>query len=213
MTSRIITISRELLLLLLLFVLLVFGRVLVFHTTHYIYLLWNIFLSIIPFIISSFLLWYVGRPNRSIILLYIGMLVWLIAFPNAPYIVTDIIHIGRGYITPILYDTMLLFTAAWVGLLFGFHSLFHIETILQKLYSKKISSIIIVVIIALSSFGMYLGRFVRFNSWDIFVKPVDFFKYILDVVINPTQYISAYLFTSLFFLFIYIAYTAWKQRT
>jgi uncharacterized membrane protein len=206
------SIPKDLILLVSLAVVLTLGRVWIFHTTHYIYLLWNIFLAIIPFFISTLLYWYTKKSKPIYLFVYIGLFLWLVTFPNAPYIVTDLIHLGHGYMANMLYDTMLLFTVAWVGLLLGFHSLATLEKILLIQYSQKKVIIIRLCVILLTSFGIYLGRFVRFNSWDIVTHPSSLFMHIWNVASDPSIYLFAYIFTLVSFIFIYITYTAWQYQ-
>ncbi len=205
-------IPKQISILLLLVVLLEIARILIFHSTYFVYLLWNIFLAMIPFIISSILLFYLNNKKLKIPMFIVGGILWLFFLPNAPYIVTDIIHIGRSHSAPILYDTFLVFSSAWLGLILGMYSLLHIETIIKSKLSDKMSSLIMVAIIFLTSFGVYLGRFLRFNSWDIFYDVSLLFNNILGITTKPTDHTDAYWFTMLSFVFIYLSYRAWKYN-
>lgn len=208
--TKIFTIPKQILLLLLLVVVLNLTRFIVFQSTYYIYLFWNIFLAVIPFIISSFLLLYTENNKLTKILSITLGILWLLTLPNAPYIVTDLIHLGRNHNAPLLYDTFLIFSAAWVGMILFMYSLSHIEKILRSKYSEKMTSIAVVSITFLTSFGMYLGRFMRFNSWDVFSDASLIFTNISNIVTKPNQYMDAYFFTGLSFVFLYISYRAWK---
>jgi uncharacterized membrane protein len=208
--TKILNIPKQILLLLLLTIVLNLTRFIVFQSTYYIYLFWNIFLAIIPFIISSFLLHYTEKNKLKQSLLIAGGILWLLTLPNAPYIVTDLIHLGRNHNAPLLYDTFLIFSAAWVGMILFMYSLSHVEKILRYKYSEKITSLAIVAITFLTSFGMYLGRFMRFNSWDVFSDASLIFTNVSNIVTKPNQYMDAYLFTGISFVFIYTSYRAWK---
>ncbi|MEK7585724.1 MAG: DUF1361 domain-containing protein [Patescibacteria group bacterium] len=203
-------IPKQILILLLLAVILNLARVAIFDSLYFIYLLWNIFLAILPFIASSLLLNYFNNKRLTKITFTIGFVAWLLLLPNAPYIVTDMIHLGRGRSAILLYDTFLLFSSAWAGLLLGIYSISHIEKIIKSKYSSKVTSILVGFIILLTSFGVYLGRFLRFNSWDVISDTSFLFKNLWSVVSNPNEYIDAYLFTGLTFLFIFVSYRAWK---
>jgi uncharacterized membrane protein len=96
---------------------------------------------------------------------------WLLFFPNAPYIVTDLKNIGVVGGIPILYDVLLLSAAAWTGLLLGLTSLFLIHTVARRLLGDSNAWALVVGVLAVSSFGIYLGRVQRWNSWDVFVRP------------------------------------------
>ena len=204
-------IPRQILIILLLAVALNIIRFFMFESRYFIYLLWNIFLAIIPFIVSSILLWYALKKRLTSGVFIIGGIIWILFLPNAPYLVTDIIHLGRNYSAPLLYDTFLVFTSAWVGLLLGLYSLSHIDKIIRLKYSNRTASIILALIILVTSFGMYLGRFLRFNSWDVISNPSLLFSNIHNILSKPSGYADAYIFSGLSFLFLYVSYIAWKS--
>jgi len=205
-----IFIQKSIILLILLALILNILRVVLFGKLSFVYLLWNIFLAFIPFLISSILLYFSNKNKLNKTFFIIGGIFWLVFLPNAPYIVTDLIHIGVVRSVPVLYDSVLLFTSAWVGLLLGMSSMFHIEKILLSRYTKKVTAIIIIIITFLISIGMYLGRFFRFNSWDIFTNPLSFIGKILNTLSYSTYHIEALIYIPLFFTFIYISYLSWK---
>jgi uncharacterized membrane protein len=204
-----VTIPKQIIILLILAVLLNLGRISIFHSTYFIYLLWNIFLAILPFVISYILLWSVYKQKLTKPFFIITGIFWLLLIPNAPYIVTDLIHMGRGRGIPLLYDTFLIFSSAWVGLLLGMHSIFHIEKIIKIYYGKRIASIKIPIIIGLISIGVYIGRYLRFNSWDIFVDH-SFFGDTISNLSQPVHLNEAIIFILSCFVFLYLSYRAWK---
>ena len=205
-----IIIPRSILVLLSLSVILNIARILIFHSVYLVYLLWNIILALLPFIVSSTLLYYDKNEKLPTPMLLICGLIWLLLFPNAPYIVTDLMHMTHGNSIIVLFDTVILFSSAWTGLVIGMYSLSHIDQIIKRRYSIKASKIVIPFIILFTSFGMYLGRFLRFNSWDVFINPISFGRNVWNVFYNPTQYINAYIFTLVFFFFIYMSYGVWR---
>lgn len=206
-----ISIPKSIVLIIALAIILNVLRVVLFGKFSFIYLLWNIFLAFVPFLISSLLLYLKQDGKLKNWLFIIVGIIWVLFLPNAPYIVTDLIHIGVVRSVPVLYDSVLLFTSAWAGLLLGMHSIFHIEKILLSLYSKKITSVIILIILALTSFGMYLGRFFRFNSWDIFVNPLSSSDKFIKNLSSSSYHIDALIYVVLFFLFICVSYYSWKS--
>jgi uncharacterized membrane protein len=210
--NRKIIIPRDIAILLVLAIFLTLSSVILFKRDIFLYLIWNLFLAFLPFVISSLLLWY-SRNKKGNRLFYVGGgILWLLLFPNAPYIVTDIIHVGREYSVEALYNSFLLFSCALSGLLLAFYSLNQIEEILGMKYSKKKTHILIVGILLLTSLGLYLGRFLRFNSWDIITDPLSLGSKIYAVLFSPSVHKGAYAFIGLFFVFIYATYMAWKQR-
>ncbi len=186
-------------------------RIVIWDKDSFIYILWNIFLAFIPFIVSSLVLFYYNRKRINNFLFVLGMFVWLIFLPNAPYIITDFIHLGEIRSIPILFDILLIFSSATVGLILGAHSLFHVEQIFDMKFSKRKTSVIIMVIILLVSFGLYLGRFLRFNSWDIFINHTSLIKNVWNIFSYSSSSIEALLYTFMFFFFIVISYYSWKS--
>ncbi len=150
---------------------------------NYIFLNWNLFLAVVPCIFSSYLIVHRNRINRFSFLLL--ALAWLLFFPNAPYILTDLFHLQERGGMPKWYDLILVVSFAWAGLLFGFISLFQIESILiEKLDAAK-AKLIIVALLFASGFGVYIGRFLRWNSWDAVSNPIALTSDILDRFVHP----------------------------
>lgn len=186
------------------------ARMLVFNSTYFIYLLWNIFLAILPFIVSALLSWQENLGKLSKVVFILGSLVWLLLLPNAPYIVTDFIHLGKGHGAPVLYDAFLLFSSAWLGLLLFMYSLRDIEKIIRAKYGKLIATIKVPSIILLVSIGIYIGRYLRFNSWDVFTDP-SFFGNTWQTLTHPIHFGEACIFILPCFFFLYVFYIAWKS--
>lgn len=187
-------------------------RVFLFGNTAFLYILWNILLAFLPFFISSVLLLKTNKENIIKPFFIIGFILWFIFLPNAPYVITDFIHLGRIHSVPVMYDIFLLFTSAAVSLLMGLYSLLHMEKILLLKFSKKVTNIIILIIIFCTSFGVYLGRYFRFNSWDLFTSHRSLISTIWDIFTTGNNYINVYSYTILFFFFIYISYISFKNR-
>jgi uncharacterized membrane protein len=186
------------------------ARIFIFHSTYFIYILWNIFLAILPFIVSTLLSLRESYGNLSKSVFVLGSLIWLLLLPNAPYIVTDFIHLGRGHGAPILYDTFLLFSSAWLGLLLFMYSLRDIEKIIRAKYGNLIATIKVPSIILLVSIGIYIGRFLRFNSWDVFTDP-SFFGNTWQTFTHPIHFSEACIFILPCFFFLYVLYISWKS--
>ena len=131
------------------------------------FLLWNIFLAIIPYLISELLK---IKPLKKSITLF-GLFIWLLFLPNAPYLITDFIHLHHLKSTLIWYDLFMLFTFSFTGIVIALISIHDVYVIISKLYSEKIANLSIIFISLLSGFGIYLGRFLRLNSWELFTNP------------------------------------------
>ncbi|MEO7523718.1 MAG: DUF1361 domain-containing protein, partial [Ferruginibacter sp.] len=131
---------------------------------------------------------------------------WLLFFPNALYIITDLIHLQDEGLAPVWFDSILIFTSAFIGLLMAFKSLYNAERYLSKKISRKMLGIAIPLIIFISSFGVYLGRFGRWNSWDVIHSPFALAENILECFIFPIDHFRSWAITfilSILFCLIY----------
>lgn len=141
----------------------------------YAFLVWNLLLAFIPFWISS---WMQGRewPKKKKLWLVALGLLWLFFLPNAPYILTDFYHLRtKSDMSTIWFDMWMLFSYSLTGLIVFYASLLQALAIWKK-YVKKGGEVFIVVVLVLCSLAIYLGRYIRFNSWDLFVQPGEVFS-------------------------------------
>ena len=153
----------------------------------FLFLIWNLFLAWIPYLIALVLPKIHRLFNSKIINAFI-LFSWLLFFPNAPYILTDLFHIKTRLPIPLWYDVMMILSFAWTGLMLGFLSLFEVQLFLQKFVGKNIASLISVVAIFLCGIGIYIGRFQRWNSWDIIANPFALFGDVMNTLIHPFAY-------------------------
>ncbi len=202
-------IPKEIVLIMLLALFLNTLRIVLFDSRSFVWLFWNLFLAVVPFVISSFLLIYDDKNRLTKTSFFFFGFFWLLFIPNAPYLVTDLIHIGVVRSVPVIYDSFLLFSVAWLGVYLGVYSINHIDQILKKRYTKKFSEVVIFFIILFISFGIYMGRFLRFNSWDIFREPLSLIKKTHITFVYPKDY-NTYLYIALFAIFVYIFYRSFK---
>ena len=181
-------------------------RIIMSNELTYIFLGWNLFLAWIPFALSQKLHFVKSRWKLFFL---IGL--WLLFLPNAPYIITDFLHLKQRAPIPYWYDILLLFSAALNGLLLGLSSLLTVEKFLLNRYGSKISGIIMLCSFFLCAFGIYIGRYLRWNSWDIIVNPGDVAGDILDRVFNPFDHFGTWAVTVLFGSFFYVMYYSIKN--
>ncbi len=187
-------------------------RLFLFGTHSFVYILWNIFLAAISFVMSSFILAYIGKRNFYNPVFIICFILWILFLPNAPYVVTDFIHLGEIRSVPVMYDIILLFSSSVVSMLFGLYSMEQMEKILAFRFSEKVIKRIMFFVILFTSFGIYLGRTLRFNSWDLFINHRALFESILEIFAKPGKHINAYVYTVMFFFLIFTSYKAFKHR-
>jgi uncharacterized membrane protein len=135
---------------------------------YYRFLVWNLFLAWVPLALAAVAY---SRSRRGVDPLTAAVLVaWLLFFPNAPYLLTDFIHLAQGP-APLWYDALMLSAFAWTGLLLGFASLYLVQMIFRRAFGVAVSWLGVFGSLALASIGVYLGRFVRLNSWDALLHP------------------------------------------
>ena len=175
-------------------------------TVRYGFLIWNLFLAWIPFMIAYFT--YTLTLNRKwiYVIIPIAAFLWLIFFPNAPYILTDFQHLAySSNDLPVWYDVMMLIWFAFTGVLLGMVSLFLMQEIVRREFGRWVGWGFVAIVAALSSAGIYVGRFLRWNSWDIFSNPKGMAAYTLHSVQDPSLQSIGFvgLFTT-FFLFLYV---------
>jgi uncharacterized membrane protein len=168
-------------------------------------LIWNLFLAWIPFAlaVAVYDAWRRKRARGTLVVL--GAL-WLLFFPNAPYIVTDFVHLERTADAPYWYDAVTVSAFAWTGVLLGFASLFLVQTVVRQWRGVVAGWVFAAVALALGSLGIYLGRFLRLNSWDALEHPSVLPRIVHAVARDPFAYQEAIGVTVLFTLALGFAY-------
>ncbi len=196
-------------------VLLAKARMAYSSSNDYAALIWNLGLAWIPFLFAS--LAYVVPWSRKLLYLVLPIctFVWLIFFPNAPYILTDFQHLStNANNAPLWYDVLMLVWFAWTGLLLGVVSLYFMQEIVTRVFGRITGWFFTILVTVLSSVGIFLGRFYRWNSWDILEDPMPIAHDILGWLRHPFANLRVYGFTLLFtllFLFVYLAIHAFGR--
>lgn len=185
-------------------------RVAISGTDWFLFLIWNLFLAWIPLICSTALFFLAGQKKPSKFLQGLFLFCWFIFFPNCPYIITDLFHLRIEQSVPLWFDAALIFSFVWNGLVLGFVSLLDIQFILEKKLKKAYSWSVICLVLILASFGIYLGRYLRWNSWDIIQHPILLFRDIFDRLLDPLSYPTTYLVTITFSLFLITSYIVFR---
>jgi uncharacterized membrane protein len=134
------------------------------------FLLWNLVLAWIPLLLSLGV-YDAYRRGRSLLWVAPMIVLWLLFLPNAPYIVTDFVHLSASSRAPLWFDGVELSAFAWTGMLLGFVSLYLIHAVLRDRYGARFGWSAVLFVLALSGVGVYLGRVKRWNSWDLLTQP------------------------------------------
>ena len=146
----------------------------------YAFLAWNLFLAIVPLVASERLVLAKRRFAQASCLA-----LWLLFLPNAPYILTDLIHLRPRPPVPLWFDLALLLSCAGTGLLLGYASVANVHGFVARRFGAVAGWCIAVASLLLSAFGMYLGRFLRWNSWDVLGNPMALLADVARRVVNP----------------------------
>ena len=169
-------------------------------------LVWNLFLAAIPFPLA-WLVDVLGRRRRIRgWALVVPTLVWLLFFPNAPYLVTDLIHLRPTSAVPLWYDGLVFFAFASTGLLLGFSSLYLVHSTVARRLGDLWGWGTAFAAIGLGSYGIYLGRVERWNSWDVLRHPRLLFHSVRSQVEAPLSSRSALVLTLGFAVFLTTVY-------
>lgn len=170
------------------------------------FLVWNLFLAWIP-LIMAYTAWVLSLRRKWLyVIIPVVALVWLIFLPNAPYIITDFKHLADPRTdVPIWFDVMMMMWFSWTGLLLGVVSLYLMQDIVHREFGRWASWIMVFVVSILSSVGVYIGRFLRWNSWDILTDPTGIVKQFAEGAQDPSlRSIGFTVIFAGFFLFVYI---------
>lgn len=163
---------------------------------HHVWLGWNVFLALVPWFLSLAAEYVV--THRRPVLLWTTLAGWLLFFPNAPYIVTDLIHMPSLQTPLWWYYQMVLVGGAVVGLTSAYYSWRRVRRVLDAQLGRKWSTVVMYACIYAAAFGVYLGRFSRWNSWDAFVEYQSLFADIAHRFFIPTAHPRTWMFTIMF---------------
>lgn len=185
---------------------LVFARVAYSESGERLGLIWNLFLAWIPFTLAFFVHAVSWRRAALYLVIPVIAFLWLIFFPNAPYMLTDLQDLARRSAgAPLWYDVIIVVWCSWTGMLLGIISLYLMQDIIVRSFGRTAGWLFVFVISGLSSFGVYIGRFVRLNSWDILQNPAETAQEIVGIVIDPSRRLAAFtLLYTIFFLFVFL---------
>jgi uncharacterized membrane protein len=145
-------------------------------------LLWNLFLAVVPLLWS--MAFQASGARRQPFLMSLFFLLWLLFLPNAPYILTDLIHLAPLPGVPLWYVLAMLLSCAGTGTLLGYLSLLNVHFVIAEKFGKIAGWSVAITTLILCGFGIYLGRFLRWNSWDAFTNPLSLGKTIFEQFIN-----------------------------
>ncbi|KOS08261.1 hypothetical protein AM493_08015 [Flavobacterium akiainvivens] len=158
-------------------------RIKLSHSLFLAFLIWNLFLAGLPLAISLFI-----QNNAAVhgkrVFLYPLLLCWLLFLPNSFYLLTDFVHLYKDNSIPIWFDILLIGSFTMTGMFFGLESMHSIHNLSLTRNSRLKSKAFIIVICLLCGFGIYIGRYLRYNSWDVLHKPISLFTHTLSTLFS-----------------------------
>jgi uncharacterized membrane protein len=155
-------------------------------SSFYRFLVWNLVLAWVP-LAAALACNALARGRRYGLAVGAGV-IWLLFFPNAPYMLTDYVHIRETPLaSPLWWDALMLSSFVWTSLMLGFFSLYLMQEVWRAHFGRVVSWVLAAVALALGSFGVYLGRFVRLNSWDALLHPRSVAHIVATQLENPLQ--------------------------
>jgi uncharacterized membrane protein len=176
------------------------------HNWRYLFLIWNLLLAWLPllFALAVHRRHQRGEPAGW---RFCGLAsLWLLFFPNAPYIFTDVIHLTPRFEGSFWVDLCLVLLFAFTGFLLGFVSLYLMQSIVAERFGRLASWLFIMGVTMASAFGIYLGRFLRWNSWDVVLHPLDLSHSIGHLAAHPLANPNSVIFPALFATFLFLGY-------
>lgn len=146
-------------------------RILITRDLGFLFLNWNLFLAWVPLLFIKWV-WQQEKASQSPIwLLFSYLTIWLLFFPNAPYIITDLMHLRAVPDHMVWFDALMIFTFALAGFLTGLYSIRIVHRILSHRWNSTFAWVVVGMSMFMSGFGVFLGRYGRWNSWDIVTQP------------------------------------------
>jgi uncharacterized membrane protein len=168
--------------------------------TTFLYMVWNLFLAWLPAVFIVWLLAVLKRKRWSSWEGISASLLWLCFLPNSFYLVSDLIHLQEAPKGEVLFDAVLFISFAINGLLLGYISLYLFHQEFRQRVSSMETRITLALVLLMCSFAIYLGRDLRWNSWDVFVNPAGILFDLSDRIISPFSYPRMFVTTGIFFV-------------
>ena len=184
-------------------ILLLAGRVVYTGSLTHTHMMWNLILAWLP---AAFAYLAVRPRATPRPIRFVFFMAWLVFLPNAPYLITDMVHLPFGGGIPILYDVVLLFGTALCGLTLGLVSLRWVMAAVAGRLGVWPARLFGLVALGMAGFGIYLGRYLRWNSWDLLLRPAALARDIWLHLIHPIQHWQGWALALLFALLLAYAY-------
>ena len=198
-------------------VILMFFRIFLTGNISYIFLSWNLFLAWVPLILAIIIrnVHRRGSSQFSKMALWPLFSLWLLFFPNAPYLITDLVHVNYQYGAKYWFDLVLIYLFAFSGLSTGMMSLYWVHQVIKETFSPFWGWLAVTCSSLLAGYGVYLGRILRWNSWDLFAHPWQLLQDSASQIHDQTAQAITLVFGLLLFCtyFLFINLLQYKYET
>lgn len=187
-------------------ILLLIGRILFSDSYRFVFLIWNLVLAAVPAILAW---WLIERLKTRSWLAWQQILIStaVIAFlPNTFYLITDFVHLRQTSEASLYFDVVMLSSYVFNGMVLGFITIYLLHREFIRRVGENRALGVVMFIFLLASFATYLGRFTRFNTWDILLRPAGLLFDVSDRFVNPTQHTDTFIATATLFTVISSAY-------
>ena len=176
------------------------------HNFSFLYFIWNLFLSWVPLLVSVILVYILKYKLWSSWPALILSFVWLIFIPNSFYMISDFIHLMEVPTDYLLYFAIAFMAIIYSASINGYISLYLIHRELKKRLSSKTAWLLVALISLISSYAIYIGRVLRWNSWDILTNPGGVIFDVSDNFLNFNSFKNSIFTMLLFFVLIFSIY-------
>lgn len=177
---------------------------------YFLFLPWNLFLAYVPYFLSSILekreKWVKNKFG-----FYATLILWVLFIPNSFYILTDLFHLELRADSHIWFDLTLIFSFAWNGLLLGILSVRQMERIFHRHFRIRGEIVFVYPVMWLIALGVYVGRYMRFNSWDVVTNPFQLIGDITYLMIHPFRNFQIWAMIVCFSVFMTILYVSVRR--
>lgn len=181
-------------------------RVVAYRDATFGYMTWNLLLAALPLMFCAFLVTNLASESWLSKKNLLATALWLGFLPNSFYLVTDLIHIAEVGSGTVLFDSVMLLSFALTGLLIGYASLVLVHRELRQRLNARSANTIVAIILLACSFAIYLGRYMRWNTWDVIINPIGLLANVVDSIIVPQEGSPVLQTTLLFFGFLGLTY-------
>lgn len=186
-------------------------RIIESDSLRYIFLFWNLILAAFAPLIAWWLVVRIRKYGWMKWQQIALTILWTVFLPNSFYVITDFIHLRATYEASLFYDIAMLSSFTFSAVIMGYISVYMIHVELRKHLSINSAWAIVGILFLASSFAIYLGRFTRWNTWDILLKPAGLLFDVSDRFVNPAAHSETYQVTLVFFaLFFSVYWVTWE---